>query len=235
MKINILYEDQDLIVVHKPAGIAVQTGKVGQQDVVSELKNHIATEQKKTGAKAGAPFVGVVHRLDQPVEGVLVFGKTPKATAELNKQLQNQTLNKHYYAVVCGKPLETKKTRVDYLVKDKDNTAKVVSKDFAEAKKAILEYNLLSETIVEQKWEISNLDIQIETGRFHQIRVQMANAGFPLVGDSKYGTDNSQNASMQMGVRNVALCAYHLAFTHPITNKKMEYTVKPQNKAFTFF
>lgn len=235
MKSKILYEDAAIIVVHKPAGIAVQTGKIGQQDVESELKNHISTEQKKAGMKAGAPFVGVVHRLDQPVEGVLVFGKTPGATAALNKQLQSQTFNKQYYAVICGKPEESHKTLVDYLVRDKENMAKVVAEDFPEAKKAVLKYNVIDTTEIDDERKVTKIDIQIETGRFHQIRVQMASACYPLIGDSKYGTEESKSISTQMGVRNVALCAYHLAFTHPITNEKMEYTVEPKNKAFSNF
>ncbi len=230
MKIDILYEDEDVVVVRKEAGLATQAGRASQADVVSELKNHIVAQKKKSGIKVTNPYLGVVHRLDQPVEGVLVFGKTPAATANLNTQLQNKGLNKQYYAVVCGKLDQAAGKLVDYLIKDSTNVAKVVSESVSEAKQAILTYKVLQEDK-----DISCMDIRIETGRFHQIRVQMAHAGFPLLGDSKYGTDVSLHISEEKEIKNVALCAYKISFSHPRTGTNMEYSVSPKNKAFADF
>lgn len=247
MKTRILYEDSDLLVIYKPAGIATQTAKVGQSDVVSELTNYLA-KSRMDRAKGGAtPFVGVVHRLDQPVEGVLVFGKHKKATAELNKQLTDGSLKKHYLAAVCGKPLETQAKLVDYMVKDKDGSAKIVRESYPDAKKAVLEYNLIGTNSmhvgarqeVEDLWnrelEVSLLKVVLKTGRFHQIRVQLSHMGCPLLGDMRYGNKTSELISNSLNIRHVALCAYHLEFMHPMSGKKVEYTVTPENRAFAIF
>lgn len=108
MKERILYEDKEILVCHKPAGVATQTGQIRQKDLVSEIKNYLGKN----------PYLGVVHRLDQPVEGLLVFAKTPFAAKELSRQLADNTLNKQYYAVVCGKGFEEDTELADYLVKD---------------------------------------------------------------------------------------------------------------------
>lgn len=222
MKTEILYEDKHILVAYKPAGLATQTAKIGQQDMVSELKNYLKT-----------PYVGVVHRLDQPVEGILVFGKTKEATAALNKQLGQGTLNKQYYAVICGKPSETSRELVDYLYKTKDNRAEIVSADKAssvDAKKAVLQYQIVQDTP-----EFCLADIHIETGRFHQIRCQMACHGMPLLGDSKYGTEVSRKLSETLAVRNVALCAYRIELQHPVTKEKIDTRVTPKGKIFQKF
>ncbi len=197
-----------MLVYHKPAGLATQSAKVGQPDVVSELKKYLAPE----------PYLGIVHRLDQPVEGLLVFAKTKAAAAHLTKQLESGSLNKQYYATVCGKPEKEAGELVDYLLKE-GNQARVVSQDTPQAKKAVLQYKVLEST------DISRLDIHIDTGRFHQIRAQLAHAGWPILGDSKYGTPHSLEVSRQQGVRNVALLAYKLEFVHPKTGKKCEYNI----------
>lgn len=247
MKTKILYEDSDILVIYKPAGIATQTAKVGQADVVSELSNYLA-KTRMDKAKGGVPpFVGVVHRLDQPVEGVLVFGKHKKATAELNRQLTEDKLKKHYLAAVCGKPLEHQDKLVDYMIKDKDGSAKIVKESYPEAKKAVLEYSLMgtnsmhvgsrqeAEDIWNRELEVSLLDVHLKTGRFHQIRVQLSHMGCPLLGDQRYGDKISELISNSLNIRHTALCAYHLEFMHPMSGKKMEYTVTPENRAFTIF
>ncbi len=221
---------------HKPAGLATQSAKVGQPDAVSELKKHLAGKDVGSkgapGARAGLqgrgtsngsraviePYLGIVHRLDQPVEGLLVFAKTKAAAANLTKQLEAGSLNKQYYATVCGKPEAEAGELVDYLLKE-GNLAKVVSQGTSGAKKAVLQYKVL------ESRDISRLDIHIDTGRFHQIRAQLAHAGWPILGDSKYGTPKSQEISRQQGVRNVALLAYKLEFIHPKTGKKCEYNI----------
>lgn len=234
MRTSIQYEDKDILVVYKPAGLATQTARVGQADVVSELKNYV---------KGG--YVGVVHRLDQPVEGLLVFGKSKEAAAALTAQLSKGTLNKRYYAVICGQPDTPKGELVDYLIKTPDNRA-VVTKPGQDAKRAVLNYEILDGVPMEPKLNpennsssrdviISLADIHIETGRFHQIRAQMSHAGLPLLGDQKYGTEASIQVSRILNVRNVALCACELTLEHPKTHKKLNFQVKPQGIIFTKF
>lgn len=215
-------------------------------DVVSELKNYLAAENRRRGTVGGPPFLGVVHRLDQPVEGLLVFGKTRHATAKLTEQLKSGALNKHYFAVICGKPEEEKARVVDYLVKGEDNMARVVSEAAPGAKRAILDFERLDVRQMELGvWQevasvgrpvcVSLARVHIRTGRYHQIRVQMAHLGHSLLGDQKYGSVAARKLSESLNVSNVALCAYHLAFEHPFTGKKLEYTVCPENRAFLLF
>lgn len=240
MKPRIIYQDNAIVVAYKPAGLATQTAKVGQPDMVSELKKLLKVR-----------YLGVVHRLDQPVEGLLVFALTQEAAAKLTKQLAGGTLNKQYYAAVGGKLSSRSGTLVDYLIKTKDNLAQVVTgkeSSYPDAKKAVLHYK-----IVEEALDIGLADINIETGRFHQIRCQMANAGMPLLGDLKYGSRTActveggaagndgadVTAALVPGIgskiRNVALCAYKLVFQHPVTGKRMSYEISPENSAFELF
>lgn len=248
MKTEILYEDKEILVIHKPAGIATQTAKIGQADVVSELKNYLAGEQRRNGRAETPPYLGLVHRLDQPVEGALVFGKTQRATANLTEQLKKGSLNKYYFAAVCGQPKEPEGRVVDYLIKDGGTgMAKVVRETTAGAKKAVLDYEVLDARQVEigaqydakDAWNrqvaVSLLKVHILTGRFHQIRVQMSHMDCPLLGDQKYGNAVSKVISNSLGVPNTALCAYHLEFLHPVSGKKLEYSVSPENRAFTLF
>jgi len=225
MKTSILHEDNHIIVVHKPAGIAVQSAKIGQQDVVSELKKHLA---KSAGSN---PYLGVVHRLDQPVEGVLVFAKNPKAAAELSRQVQSDDFCKEYLAVVCGKLENEQGEFVDYLEKQ-NGTAVVTTPE--KGKKSVLQYQVLKEAVAQEQ-PISLLHITLKTGRFHQIRVQFSHAGHALLGDKKYGNAESCALSDKLQMRNVALCAGTLSFTHPQTKEKLEYTVTPANPVFDLF
>lgn len=248
MKTKIIFEDRDIIVIQKPAGLATQTARVDQKDVVSELKNHLA----------GAPYLGIVHRLDQPVEGLLVFGKNKAATASLSAQLRHgdrdSTLNKRYYCVICGKAPARDGELVDYLYKDVyvSGNATVLSADDAKqnprAQFASLQYHILQEKeiIIEINcagsdadkpspvW-LSLADVQIDTGRFHQIRAQMAHAGMCLLGDGRYGDDNARKISEQLGISSVSLCAYSLEFVHPVSNKNMQFQVEPESPGFSFF
>ncbi|MDE6062988.1 MAG: RluA family pseudouridine synthase [Lachnospiraceae bacterium] len=232
MRTKILYEDKHIIVVHKPAGIAVQSGRIGQADVESELKNYLAADSKGS-QKGKQPYLGMIHRLDQPVEGVLVFAKTSQAAAALNRQLAGEDFCKDYYAVVCGKPEPAKQELVDYIKKE-GGLAKICppSAD-TEAKKAMLSYEVLFSKTVEQE-DISMLAIRLKTGRFHQIRAQLSHAVYPLLGDAKYGSEKSRALSRSLQVRNVALCAVHLSFQHPVSGKKMEYSVSPKQPIFAF-
>lgn len=225
MKTKILHEDKDILVCHKPAGLAVENAAVGRMDMVSELKNYLKSS-----------YLGLVHRLDQPVEGLLVFAKNQKAAADLSKQLTRNTLNKQYYVVVCGQPGTSKGKLVDYLAKDnKTRMAKVVEKNHADAKEAILEYEVMQTKECEDTNIISHLRIQIQTGRFHQIRAQLSNAGTPILGDQKYGNDVSAQVSQLTGTRNVALCACSLNFRHPVTGQSMSFEMVPESGAFRLF
>ena len=242
MRTEIIYEDKELLVIRKPAGLATQSSGVGQADVVSELKNYLA---RTNGAK-GQPYLGIIHRLDQPVEGLLVFAKNKNAAAVLTQQLGGQEnsglLNKQYYAVFCGKPSEKEGVLVDYMYKGPDGKAVIVNKksvaensEGQRGAKAVLQYRILQTVTISTGEELSLADIHIETGRFHQIRAQMANAGMALLGDVKYGDEVSENCSARLGIRTVALCAYKIAFSHPASGKLLCFETKPETKAFSFF
>ena len=248
MQTQIVYEDEAVLVIRKPAGLATESAGIGQKDVVSELKNYVA---KKNPGKM--PYLGIVHRLDQPVEGLLVFAKTKKAAENLTAQLGKGMLKKEYLAVVCGKVPENIGRLVDYLIKVngmavvKDaadaqikDAADAQVKDAADAqikdaadpqaKKAVLTYTKKAET-----GRLTLLAVQIETGRFHQIRAQLSHAGFPILGDEKYGSEESKELSREKKIRFTALCAAYLSFRHPVTGKFMAFTQTPQNPAFADF
>lgn len=231
MRSKIIYEDEVLLVVHKPVGLATQSAAVGQGDVASELKNYLAKQGKGT-------YLGIVHRLDQPVEGLLAFAKSPKAAAALTSQLQAGTLHKTYYAVTFGKPEEKEGVLTDYLQKD-GNVARVVTgreKDFPQAQKAKLSYRMLEALHFEDAGEdASLLEVRIETGRFHQIRAQLSHAGMPILGDRKYGNAASDALGRRLGATEVSLCALSLELSHPITRKAMKWEIRPRGAAFLPF
>lgn len=211
----IVYEDNVLLIIHKPAGIATQTSRLGQADVVSELKNY----RKNKGEDA---YIGVVHRLDQPVEGLLVFAKNPSAAENLSRQLQGRTLKKGYLALVQGEPEENTGGKLtDFLLKDsRTNLSAVVNEGVRGAKKAVLGWRCVK---TYQGRDCSMVEVELFTGRHHQIRAQLANAGMPLLGDMKYGTDASKALSKELGVTNTALLAHKLELFHPKTGKYLKY------------
>lgn len=225
MRTEIVYEDQDILICHKPAGLAVQSARVGQPDAVSELKNHLA----------GA-YLGIVHRLDQPVEGLLVFAKNKKTAAALTRQLEEGTLNKQYCALVYGQPSRSSGELTDYLCKD-GNVARVVPEGTPGAKKAVLQYKM--RTVPKGSEDIcptgesrtagrtACLDVHIDTGRFHQIRCQLAHAGMPILGDQKYGTAESLEESRRLGICQTALCACQIRLQHPVTGRTVFYEINP--------
>lgn len=222
---RILHEDNDIIVCHKPAGIATQTARVGQADMVSEIANYL-TAKRDGGEKS--PYVGVVHRLDQPVEGILVFAKNKQAAADLSRQAAGEEMKKEYLALVCGKDMRRSGELTDYLLKDgKTNTSRVVPAEVKGAKEAWLSYEVLWEKPPE-----ALVKICLHTGRHHQIRVQMANAGMPLLGDHKYAGEEVIALSKELGIRETALCAYRLSFTHPKTGEHMQFEISPEGAAF---
>lgn len=224
MRTGILFEDAHMMVIHKPAGLAVQSGRIGQMDCESELKNYLTRKGER-------PFVGIVHRLDQPVEGLLVIGKTKAATGALSTQLQRGSLNKSYRAVVHleGDTPEDFGSFTDYMVKV-GPVAAVVPMDTPDAKKAVLEYEIL-----QKSGDLALVLVHIETGRFHQIRCQMAHHQMPLLGDAKYGSSASKELGHRLGITQTALCADFLQVKHPVTGVEMEFSVQPANKAFSKF
>lgn len=226
MNLDIIYEDEHILVCYKPAGVPTQTSKLGEQDMVSLLKNYLY--KKQTNAQKQEPYVAVIHRLDQPVEGLLVFAKTPFAAKELSKGLQGAGFGKYYKAVLWGVPTQKKATLEDYLVKDgRTNTSRVCSPSEKDAKKAVLSYEVLA-TGKEEDRDISLVQVKLGTGRHHQIRVQMANMGCAIWGDAKYNTASVQDRRF----RQIALCAYKLEFVHPKTKKNMTFEITPKGEGF---
>lgn len=214
-RIEIVHEDDAVIVCHKYSGIAVQTAAPGQADMVSELKKHLA---KQGGSN---PYLAVIHRLDQPVEGLLVFAKTEAAAAVLSKQVQDHAFTKEYTALVYGKMPQQQDELTDHLVKDaRSNTSRVVSEKDKNGKRSVLHYEVIEETEKTQ-----TLRILLKTGRHHQIRVQLSHAGCPILGDTRYGTEEAKRYASEQGVRKLCLCASRLEFTHPVTGKRMAYSI----------
>lgn len=218
MKSIIIYEDKDIVVVHKPTGIATQTARLGQADIESELKNYL----KKTGKNT---YLGVVHRLDQPVEGLLVFAKTPAAARKLTADLQDGSLKKYYHALIPDCSEEDGGILIDYLKKDgRTNLSKVVDKEESDAKLARLRWHICGRYEYQGAY-YALVEVELFTGRHHQIRVQMSHARMPLLGDNKYGTKESAVISEVLGIRSVALLASRLEFVHPVTREALHFTL----------
>jgi len=218
---NILFEDNHILVCEKPAGIASQAGRVTDKDMVSEVNNYL----RRAGAKASAYLI---HRLDKPVRGILVFAKTKAASAELNKQLTDGLFCKKYYAIVEGRPENDEGVLENYLYKDNSqNKALVdVGREIEESKLAKLEYKVIEKyhgdevRYINDEQELYLLDIHLLTGRFHQIRCQLSFLGNPIAGDSLYGSVVSCKKR-----NTIALIAYSLSFNHPMTGKLMSFSL----------
>lgn len=275
--IEILYEDDDILVCVKPAGVAVQSRNVTIPDMETALRSQIIRSGR---FKNKSTTLHVIHRLDQPVEGILVFGRTKMAAASLSYQVQNGgAMDKRYLAVVYGefKEDEAEGRLRDFLYRDSQSKSAVIveDKDAAigsvpdDAKESILTYKVLQQKRAEEisvnnitdfvirdrmdnfsdsrgdgfienrtkpEFErISLVDIHLQTGRYHQIRAQFSHAGHPLLGDRRYCTEESDEISARLRVKNVALCAYRLSFDHPSTGKRMEFTIEPKGEIFGEF
>ena len=228
--LNILYEDPHILVCVKPHGIATQSKSIRYPDMVSLIKNHLAknsTDSAKSGThgkSSGEPYLAVIHRLDQPVAGILVFAKTPAAAKDLNKQLQNQGFGKYYRALVANTPSTKEGTLENYMVKDaRTNTSRICSAKESGAKIARLHYDTVPVTdwlfTAPAAFHGTELEIHLDTGRHHQIRVQLASVGCPIVGDTKY---NPYLADTK-GWQTIRLCAYKLDFKHPVTHKPIHF------------
>lgn len=215
-KLEILYEDNHIIVVYKPSNILSQSDITGDIDMLTLIKEYI----KEKYNKPGNVYLGLVHRLDRPVQGVMVFAKTSKAASRLTKQIQNHEFNKQYLAIINGNLIEKKGEFCDYLLKQENGNTIVTNSE--EGKKSILKYEVIKE--IENK---SLVKIELITGRHHQIRVQFASRGYPLVGDQRYGKqDNKQ----------ICLCSYYLSFIHPTTKEKLVFERYPdKNDSWNLF
>lgn len=212
-KFDILYEDNHIIVIVKPHNILSQGDETGEVDMLTLVKEYV----KEKYNKKGEAFVGLVHRLDRPTGGVMVFARTSKAAARLSKQIADRTFKKEYLAVVYG-PLKQKEGKLeDYLKKDeKTNLVKISPMSEQGIKQAITIYKEIAEND-----GLSLLNVEIKTGRSHQIRVQLANMKNPIFGDNKYGKLTTQKTNK------LALWAYKLDFEHPTTKVKMKFRSLP--------
>ena len=215
---KILYEDAVMLAAVKPQGMPAQADKTGDLDLLSALEEY--TKQP----------LGLLHRLDRPVGGVMLFAKEKQAEAFLAKEIQEHRLKKTYLTVLCGKlPVEEGRWE-DYLLKNaRTNLSEVVSKERKGAKHAALRYRRLAEKETEQGG-LTLAEIELETGRHHQIRVQTSHAGVPIWGDKKYN-----KTLPKRGRTEIALWSYRLEGIHPQTKEKFSFTAKPEKDPFSLF
>lgn len=215
MKIKILYEDNHLLVAVKPSGILSQADGSNHEDMLTILKTYLKEKYQKTGNV----YLGLVHRLDQPTSGIMVFAKTSKAASRLSEQMRNHTFQKEYLLICHGMIKEQVGRMEDFLDKEKDKV--VVS---STGKQAILHYEVLSYL---KDVNLSLVKVRLETGRKHQIRVQFASRGYPILGDHRYG----ENEKLDL-----CLFAFSLSFLHPVTKERMLFQeTPPKTKEWTRF
>ncbi len=214
--LQILHEDNHIIVVNKRVGDIVQGDKTGDKPLSEVVKEYI----KEKYNKPGEVFLGVVHRLDRPTTGIVVFARTSKALTRLNELFSNRETKKTYWAVVKNKPPKTEDNLVHFLKRnEKNNTSKAHLKEVPESKKASLDYKIIK--------ELNNyfvLEINLHTGRHHQIRAQLSAIGCPIKGDLKYGFDRSNPDG------GIHLHARKLVFIHPVTKETLEIIALTPNE-----
>jgi 23S rRNA pseudouridine1911/1915/1917 synthase len=200
--LRVLYEDNHLLILNKPAGVLVQGDATGDKPLVEWAKDYIGKKYNKPGEV----FLGVVHRLDRPVSGVVVFARTSKALERMNALFRNKATQKTYWAVVSRKPVRAEGNLVHWLVKDeKKNKTTAYNREHPDGQRSELNYRL-----IESKSGYSLLEVNPITGRPHQIRVQLASMGCPIVGDVKYGSEISSADG------SIGLHARRLSFVHPV-------------------
>lgn len=213
-KLKVIYEDNHIIVVEKPVNIPSQGDKTGDIDMLTIIKEYI----KEKYNKPGNVYLGLIHRLDRPVGGVMVFAKTSKAAARLSEQVREKEFQKSYLVIVDGKMEKEKETLEDYLLKnEKTNTSKVVKEGTKNSKYASLDYEVLK---YDKELNLSVLKILLHTGRHHQIRVQLSSRGHSIYGDQKYGGRGHG--------KQIALWAYKLQISHPVSKEKMDFIDIPE-------
>lgn len=215
--LQVLYEDNHIIVVNKRAGDIVQGDKTGDKPLSEVVKEYIAEKYNKPGNV----YLGVVHRLDRPTTGIVLFSKTSKALPRLNKLFAEKKAEKTYWALVKNTPSKHQDTLVDWLRKNpKNNKSTAFKKEVENSKKAILHYELIKALD-----NFNLLEVNLETGRHHQIRVQLSNIGCPIKGDLKYGFDRSNKDG------SISLHARHLEFIHPVKKEPISITAPLPNDA----
>ena len=213
-KLKVIYEDNHIIVVEKPVNIPSQGDKTGDVDMLTLIKEYL----KEKYNKPGNVYLGLVHRLDRPVGGVMVFAKTSKAAARLSEQVREKQFQKSYLVIVNGEMEEKRGTLEDYLLKnEKNNMSKVVKEGTKNSKYAKLDYEVLK---YDKELNLSVLKILLHTGRHHQIRVQLSSRNHSIYGDQKYGGRGHG--------KQIALWAYKLQIMHPITKEEMTFKAVPE-------
>ncbi|TWH58546.1 ribosomal large subunit pseudouridine synthase D [Desulfitobacterium sp. LBE] len=225
--IPIVYEDNHLLVVDKPPNILSQKDSTGDMDILTLLKQDIKIRYNKPGNV----YLGLVHRLDRPVGGVMVFAKTSKSAARLSEQIRNREFTKTYLALIQGQPAKQKNTLIHYLVKDeKSNKVSAVKKGAKGAKEAILDYE-----VVHSQSDLSLVKVNLRTGRPHQIRVQFAHLGHPLYGDYKYGKI-VKTSKTSLTRPHLGLWSYEISCLHPISKGQIHFKSYPhQHKPWNQF
>ena len=212
--LKVIYEDNHIIVVEKKPNIPSQGDKTNDIDMLTIVKQYI----KEKYNKPGEVYLGLIHRLDRPVGGVMVFAKTSKAASRLSEQVRNKIFKKKYLTIVDGKMEKEKDTLEDYLLKnERNNLSKVVNEKTKNAKKAKLDYEVLT---YNDEINLSVLKINLHTGRHHQIRVQLSSRGHSIYGDQKYGIRGRG--------KQIALWAYSLTILHPISKEEMSFVSIPE-------
>ncbi len=225
MKINILHEDDDIIVCVKPAGVPSQPDKTNDEDMESCLKNYLFEKYMMDEE----PYLALLHRLDRPVGGIMVFAKNKAAAADLSGQISAGKVVKYYQAILTGELSEEAGTLVDYMLKDgRSNLSQLVPEGTKGAKRAELEYEVL-DVFDTDKGVLSYVLIRLLTGRHHQIRVQMAGHGAGIYGDSRY---NPVFTKKKQTGREIALYAARLEFTHPSTGERLVFKHEPEGDIF---
>jgi len=225
MEINVIYEDKHILCMVKPQGMPSQSDKTNDEDLMSEALKYLSKKESK-------PYLGLIQRLDRPVGGIIVFAKNEFANKELSKQVQLRQTQKEYYAVVCGTPASDKKLLEDYLKKLKTiNMSKITTAEDNLGKISKLEYETLASLETEEYGILSLLKIKLYTGRHHQIRVQLSNAGVPIWGDNKYNKVFVKKKEFTQ----IALWSYKFGFRHPKTKEYIEFSALPNSYPFTLF
>lgn len=214
--LQVLFEDNHIIIVNKRSGDITQGDKTGDTPLSDIVKAYI----KEKYNKSGNVFLGVVHRLDRPTSGVIIFARTSKALERLNKMLRDKKIDKTYWAVVKNHPKNEKDTLINYLKKNpKNNKSSISNKEILGSKRAILHYQ-----VIKKLDNYALLEIDLETGRHHQIRTQLSGIGFPIKGDLKYGFNRSNKDG------SIHLHARKIEFTHPVSKEKIKVVAPTPNE-----
>ena len=214
--LQVLFEDNHIIIVNKRAGDITQGDKTGDKPLSEVVKEYVKVKYNKPGNV----YLGVVHRLDRPTSGIIVFARTSKALERLNKMLRDKTINKTYWAVVKNIPNKKEDTLINYLKKNpKNNKSSVFHKEISGSKKAILHYK-----VIKKLDNYSLLEVDLETGRHHQIRAQLSSIGCSIKGDLKYGFNRSNKDG------SIHLHAKKIEFTHPVTKEKIMISAPTPNE-----